>query len=53
MQRNSNQAARLYGTAKTHKFETSEGITVANLKFQPIYDQTGTFMYYAVKVISD
>ena len=30
MQPESNQAALLYGTAKTHKFETSEEITVAN-----------------------
>ena len=28
-----NQPARLYGTAKTHKCETLEDITVANLKF--------------------
>ena len=33
MQPDSNQLARLYGTAKTHKFETLEDITVANLKF--------------------
>ena len=37
----SNQPAHLYGTAKTHKFETLEDITVANLTFQPIIDQTG------------
>ena len=29
-----NQPARLYGTNKTHKFETLEDITAANLKFQ-------------------
>ena len=39
----SNQPARLYGTAKTHKFEFLEDITVANLKFRSIIDQTGTF----------
>ena len=33
MQPDSNQPARLYGTAKTHKFETLEEITVANLEF--------------------
>ena len=53
MQPDSNQPACLYGTAKTHKFETLEGITVANLKFRPIIDQTGTFKYNAAKVISD
>ena len=29
----SNQPARLYGTAKTNKFETLEDITIVNLKF--------------------
>ena len=43
MQTDSNQPESLYGTAKTHKFETLEDIIVANLKFQPIIDQTGTF----------
>ena len=33
MQHDSNQQARLYGTAKTHTFETLEDITIANLKF--------------------
>ena len=42
MKPDSNQPACLYGTAKTHKFETLEDITVANLKFRPIIDQTGT-----------
>ena len=36
-----------------HKFETLEDITVANLKFGLIIDQTGTFIYNVVKVISD
>ena len=53
MKPDSNQPARLYGTAKTHKFETLEDITVANLKFRPIIDQTGTLTYNAAKVISD
>ena len=53
MQPDSNQPARLYGTAKTHKFESLEGITAANLKFRPIIDQTGTFTHNAVNVISD
>ena len=33
MKPDSNQPARLYGTAKTHKFEFLEDITVINLKF--------------------
>ena len=53
MKPDSNQPARLYGTAKTHKFEDLKDITVANLKFRPIIDQTGTFTYNAAKVISD
>ena len=40
MQPDSNQPAHLYGTTKTHRFETLEDITVANMKFQPIIDQT-------------
>ena len=53
MQPENNQPASLYRTAKTNKFETLEFITVANLKFLPIIDQTGTFMYNGAKVISD
>ena len=53
MKPDSNQPARLYGTSKTHKFETLEDINVANLKFWPIIDQTGTLTYNAAKVISD
>ena len=49
----SNQPARLYGTAKIHKFETLEDITVTNLKFPPNIDQTGTFTYNAAKAISN
>ena len=33
MKPDSNQPVRLYGTAKTHKYETLEAITVANLNF--------------------
>ena len=53
MQPDSNQPACLYGTAKTHKFESLENIIVVNLKFRPIIDQTRTFMYNLAKVISD
>ena len=48
-----NQPARLYGKVKTHKFETLKDITVVNLKFQPITDQSGIFTYNAAKVILD
>ena len=53
MKPDSNQPERLCGTAKTHKFEFLEDITVANLKFRPIIDQTGTFTYNAAKLISN
>ena len=33
MKLDSNQPTRLYETVKTRKFENSEDITVANLKF--------------------
>ena len=53
MKPDSHQPARLYGTAKTHKFETLEEFTAPNLKFRLIIDQTGTFTCNAVKGISD
>ena len=51
MQPDSNQPATLYGTAKTHKFQSLEDITVVNLKFRPIIAQTGTSTYNAAKVM--
>ena len=53
MKPDSNQPAHLYGTAKTHKFETLKDITVEKLKFRPIIDQTGMLTYNAAKVILD
>ena len=53
MKPDSNQPARLYGTAKTHKPEFLDEITVANLKFRPIINQTRTFTYNAAKVMLD
>ena len=49
----SSQTACLYGIAKTHKLENLEEITLANLKFWPIIDHTGTILYNTGKVISD
>ena len=48
----SNQPAKLYGTAKTHKFNDTNDITINQLKFRPIIDQTGTYTYNAAQVIS-
>ena len=53
MKHDSNQPARLYGIAKTLKFENLKDVTVANLKLGPIIYQTGTFAYTAAKVVSD
>ncbi|XP_066917454.1 uncharacterized protein [Clytia hemisphaerica] len=49
----SGQPARLYGTAKTHKFESIEDIDMENLKFRPIIAQTGTYTYGAAQVIAE
>ena len=48
-----NQPARFQGRIKTHNGENLKEITVANLKFRPIIDQTGTFTYNTAKVILD
>ena len=47
-----NQPVKLYGTAKTHKFNNIQKIHKENLKFRPIIDQTGTYSYNAAQVIS-
>lgn len=48
----SHQPARFFATAKTHKFENFDDITVDNLKLRPIIDQTGTCYYKTGKVIA-
>ena len=48
----SNEPAKMYGTAKTHKFDSTDNIKLTKLKFRPIIDQTGTYTYKAAKVIS-
>ena len=53
MRPKSSQPARLYTTAKTHKFNNLDEITVEKLKFRPIVDQTGTAMYDTAKVIGE
>ena len=49
----SHQPARLFATAKTHKFESFDDITVENLKLRPIIDQTGTMTYDVSKYLAD
>ena len=53
MRPKSSQPARLYATAKTHKFNNLDEITVEKLKFRQIVDQTGTATYDPAKVISE
>ena len=50
---NSNQPARIYSTVKTHKFNNTDKLNINDLKFRPIIDQTNTYTYHAVKLISD
>ena len=51
----SNQPARLYGTAKTHKFTSPDIIANEKLKFwpRPIIAQTGTYTYNAAQVTAE
>ena len=49
----SNQPARIYASAKIHKFSFVDSVNINDLKFRPIIDQTGTRTYNAAKVISD
>ena len=49
----SNQPARFFATAKTHKFDDYSSINVKNLKLRPIIDQSNTFTYNAAKIVSD
>ena len=49
----SNQPARIYASAKTHKFSSANSVNVNDFKFRRITDQTGTMTYNAAKVISD
>ena len=52
MRPKSNQPARMYGTAKTHKFQNIKEITSDNIKFRPIIDQTGSLTYNASQIIA-
>lgn len=49
----SHRPARMYGTAKTHKFDNYDEITVENLKLRPIVDQCGTMVYTAAQVMAE
>ena len=46
----SNQSARIYASAKTHKFSFVNSVNINDLKFRPMIDKTGTITYNATKV---
>ena len=48
----SNQTGRSFATAKTHKFDFINNITLDQLKLCPIINQTGTYIYNASKVVA-
>ena len=52
MRHTSSEAARLFATAKTHKFTDINQININDLKFRPIIDQTGTHLYNCSKMIA-
>ena len=49
----SNQPARLFATAKTHKLKNNDEITISNLKFRAIIDQTGTYTHKTAQIIGE
>ena len=50
MRPRSNQPGRFFATAKTHKCDSIEDISLDSLKLRPMIDQTGTYIYNASKV---
>ena len=49
----SGQPGQLYGSAKTHKFDSISDITVEKIKFRPIISQVGTYTHAAAQVIGN
>ena len=52
MRPSSHQAAKLYATAKTHKFQDLGDITVEQLTVRPIMDQTNIMAYNTSQIMS-
>ena len=50
MRRASHEPGKLNATAKTHKFNSLDDITVDNLKFRPIIPQIETYTYSASNI---
>ena len=46
------QPAKLFATAKTHKFTDTKQMNINNLKLRPIIDQTGTHLCDCSKIIA-
>ena len=49
----SSQPARLFATAKTHRFTDAKQININYLKLRQIIDQTGTHLYGCSKIITE
>ena len=49
----SNQPARFFETAKTHKFANHSLINLDDLEFRPIINQSNTYTYNAAKIVSN
>ena len=49
----SSQPARLFATAKTHRFTDTKQININYLKLRQIIDQTGTHLYGCSKIITE
>ena len=53
MRPNSNQPARLYVNARTHKFHNLHKVIVEKLTFRPLIDQKATATYDTTNVIGE
>ena len=53
MRPSSNQPARFFATAKTHKFDKFKDINIENLKLRAIIEQTGAATYNASKSVAN
>ena len=51
MRPKSNQPGSYFATAKTHKFDSINDITLDQLKFRPVIDQTRKYIYNASKAV--
>ena len=52
MRPTSSQPAKIFATAKTHKFTDTKQININKLKLRQMTDQTGTHLYDCSKIIA-